>query len=255
MEKTIPILEEKITIPSYLVDNNSNLRLDALFMLFQEMANNHASMLGAGWNELREKGFFWVITKILIKVERMPKWAENIVFRTWVKPSDTATSPRDFRIIDTSGNTLISGCSLWTILDIENNRPQRMCDFDATFSPQNDDAAPRPKKIPPLKNTDKVSQTKNVNLSDIDMNKHVNNAHYIQWAVDALDENFYNSHSIDELTVNFISQAKMGGLYRIAIEQISEDEHFTSISSENGDVVFCRLHTRWKSLADNIRQQ
>ena len=94
MTETIPIYEKKLQIPSYFVDGDAKLTVSSLFSILQEMSDNHASLLGAGWHELRERGYFWVITKIQLVINRLPKWTETVLMRTWVKNSAAATSPR-----------------------------------------------------------------------------------------------------------------------------------------------------------------
>lgn len=249
MNEKTPILEKQFYIPSYLVDCNSRLRIDALFMLFQEMSNEHAALFNSGWHELRERGFFWVITKILIKVERLPSWQETITIRSWVKTSDAATSPRHYQIIDSKGNVIVSGNSIWAILDIKNAKPQRMSDFDKNFLPQSLDAAPKPRRIPAFQFDLSESNVKSATLSDLDFNKHVNNAHYIQWAIDSVSEEFYNSHKIVELNVNFLSQARINDRYAVVYNRISDNEYTNSIVSAEDKKEFCRISSIWEPIS------
>ena len=83
----LPILEKQLIIPSYFVDDRSQMTVCSLFQLMQEMSDRHATILGAGWHSLRERGFFWVITKIQMKINRLPKWTEEVTIRTWVRKS------------------------------------------------------------------------------------------------------------------------------------------------------------------------
>lgn len=244
-----PVLEKQFYIPSYLVDCNSLLRIDALFMLFQEMSDEHAALFNSGWHELRERGYFWVITKILIKIERLPSWQETITIRSWVKASDAATSPRHYQIIDSEGNIIVSGNSIWAILDINNGKPQRMSDFDQNFLPQDLDAAPKPRRIPAFHLDLSNSPVKSATLSDLDFNKHVNNAHYIQWAIDSVSEGFYNSHKIVELNVNFLAQARFNDKYAVVYNQNADNEFVTSIVSAEDSKEFCRISSVWQPIS------
>ncbi len=248
MSEKIPILEEKWTIPSYFVDENAQLTVSCLFRMLQEMSNKHASLLGAGWYQLREKGFFWVITKIQLKINRLPKWEEQVILRSWVKKSNAATSPRDYEMVDADGNVLVAGSSIWAILDIENSRPQLMQMFDGYFLPQDRNAIERrPQKISALELPENTSRRKEVMPSDIDMNRHVNNAHYIQWAFDSVGQEFRNTHRITDVTVNFISQAKLGDHYAVHSKQISETGYQTVLYSPDDNQEFCRILTDWES--------
>lgn len=246
MAERIPIYEKKLQIPSYFVDGDAKLTVSSLFSILQEMSDNHASLLGAGWHELRERGYFWVITKIQLVINQLPKWTEPVLLRTWVKNSAAATSPRDYEMLNADGNLLISGSSVWAILDIAESRPQRMNMFDGCFLPQERNAIDRkPPKISALKLPEEPRNCKEVVASDIDMNRHVNNARYIQWAFDAVSDKFRTTHHISGVTVNFLSQAKLGDHYATLTEQISDTCLQITLYDPDTHTEYCRLLTEW----------
>ena len=59
-----PIFEETMRVPSYFVDEDARMTVSSLFGLLNEISNRHASCLNAGWHQLRERGYFWVITRM-----------------------------------------------------------------------------------------------------------------------------------------------------------------------------------------------
>ncbi len=249
MSKIIPILEEKFVIPSYFVDENAQMTVSCLFRILQEMSNKHASLLGAGWYQLRDRGFFWVITKIQLKINRLPEWEEEVSLRTWIKKSNAATSPRDYEMIDANGNVLVAGSSIWAILDIAKSNPQHMNLFDRNFLPQDRDAiAQKPQRINALEIPQETSDWKTVVPSDIDMNRHVNNAHYIQWAFDSVNPSFKETHRITDVAVNFMSQAKLGDHYSVYSKHISDTGYQTTLYSPETKREFCRILTDWESI-------
>lgn len=246
MTDIIPVYEKRFEIPSYLADDRAELSVPALFSILQEASNNHATMLGAGWHELRERGFFWVLTRMQLNINRMPKWTEAVTLRSWVRRSDAATSPRDYELFDADGQLLVAGSSVWAILDTTEGRPHRMNMFDGCFLPQERSALDRkPPKIAPLALPETLPDAKTAVYSDIDMNRHVNNAHYILWALDAMDEDFRNTHRITGISVNFIAQAKLGDRYTVCSEPVSETGFKTAILSVADRTEFCRIQTEW----------
>jgi len=57
------------------VDFNNDLRLSSLFGYFQDTAIMNVEKLGIGVNKLSEKySVSWVLTKILVEINRIPKW-------------------------------------------------------------------------------------------------------------------------------------------------------------------------------------
>jgi len=236
-------------VPSYFVDEDARMTVSALFGLLTEISNRHASCLNAGWHQLRRRGYFWVITRMRMEINRLPEWTETVTLRTWVRQSQAATSPRDYEMLDDDGNVLVAASSVWAILDIASGRPQRMSDFDADFPMQERCAIERkPQKISAITAKETNLTPLWVQASDLDMNHHVNNAHYIQWAFDALSQEFRMSHRIATVTVNFVSQAKLGDQYRIKSEADSDSTFRTSIISANEPNEYCRLQTEWRTI-------
>ena len=231
----LPILEKTLVIPSYFVDDTVRMTVCSLFQLMQEISDRHATILGAGWYSLCERGYFWVITKIQLKIIRLPRWTEQVTIRTWVRESGAATSPRDIEIIDSNGQIVVAASTVWAILDKEKGSPQRMSMFDGYFVPQERCALERkPLKVGPLVLPDALPKPIDVKYSDLDVNRHVNNAHYIQWAFDAVSESFRTTHRIVGVAVNFIAHAKLGDRYVVLSEPVSENVFKTAIFSADG---------------------
>lgn len=242
----IPFLKDNLIIPSYLADEQAQLSVTSLFKLLQEASDRHAALLGAGWFDLQDRGYFWVLTKMLVHINRLPKWQEKVLLRTWVRASEAATSPRDFEIEDTDGNLLVSARAIWAILDTKQGHPQRMDMFDGNFLPQERSAIDRrPPKIGPLTLPETLPEAKTALYSDLDMNHHVNNAHYIQWAFDSFDEDFRRSHRLTEIAVNFIAQAKLDDQYVVFSQPVADNSFKTVILSADRTTEFCRILTTW----------
>ena len=55
--------EKKYHIGTSDVDMNLELRLSSLFLMMQDVATEHAELLGVGMSETIGKGQFWVITR------------------------------------------------------------------------------------------------------------------------------------------------------------------------------------------------
>ena len=133
------------------------------------------------------------------------------------------------------------------LLDIATGRPQRMSDFDTDFPIQERCAIKgKPQKVGAPTPSATISETRRALASDIDMNHHVNNAHYIQWASDSVDRNFRQTHRLTGMTVNFLSQAKLGDLYVVKSDTDENGVFRTSIVSADTPVEYCRLQTEWQ---------
>jgi medium-chain acyl-[acyl-carrier-protein] hydrolase len=145
---------------------------------------------------------------------------------------------------------LVAASTVWAILDKEKGQPQRMDIFDCCFSPQDRNALEaKPMKIGPVKLPETLPEPMDVRHSDIDINQHVNNAHYIQWAFAAVSDAFRKTHKITDVAVKFIAQAKLGDQYIVCSEPVSENCFNTAIFSADSNTEYCRLQTEWEAVS------
>ena len=84
-------------------------------------------------------------------------------------------------------------------------------------------------------------------FSDIDVNQHVNNVKYVQWALDNLPDGFQEQHVLKELSINFVTQAMLGDAYTVCHDFVAPDQVETAIRSAADGHDFCRLKTTWKA--------
>jgi len=235
-------------ITSYHVDFNQHLSLVSLFYFFQESAWRHANVRGFGWADLAERNEFWVLAKVHVIIDRMPDWIEKIRLETWGKTPELLTAFRDFEIFAQDGCSIIRAASSWHILNMQTHRPTTLTHFAAHFPLVNRHAiAEKPQKIQPPASTSVKSAVYTVLPSDIDMNMHVNNTRYIQWAIDSIPFEFQNQHFISEINVNFLSQARAGEHY--FIETYQDGLHFTQvIVAENENRKLASVQSSWKKI-------
>jgi acyl-ACP thioesterase len=243
-----PVREKELTIGSYFVDNRQRLTVPALLGLMQEIAWEHSTSYNAGWNFLQSINLFWALSKMYLKINRLPLWNEVVILRTWGKQPENVIFHRDFEMCDAQGNMLLTATSAWATLSTIDGKVQRM-PAEVTHRivvPENRhairEAAPKVKKISVVNSP----CWHPVLHSDIDMNQHVNNTRYVQWALNNFSHEFQNRNEIKELVINYLSQTKIGDFY--AIEQLEEiPKHFISlIYAQNGNTEICKVESFWK---------
>ncbi|MDR1346364.1 MAG: hypothetical protein LBK03_06645 [Bacteroidales bacterium] len=247
MIKATPVREKEIIIGSYFVDNRQRLTLPALLGLMQEIAWEHSTSYNAGWEFLQSVNLFWALSKMHLKINRLPLWNEVVTLSTWGKRPENVIFHRDFEMCDAQGKLLLVATSAWTTLSTVDGRVQCMPDevHSRIEVPENRhairEAAPKVRKIPIVN----APCWHPVLHSDIDMNQHVNNTRYVLWALNNCSHEFQNQFEIKEIIINYLSQAKMGDFY--AIEQLQESfQHFMFlIYSQNHNAEICKIESFW----------
>ena len=239
---------QKFTIPSYQVDMNKRLTVSYLLNLMQEVAWQHTTVCRAGWLDLAKENCFWALTKMRVRIYRMPNWLEEVELHTWGKPGPFVVQPRDFEMYDVDGKLLMQATSDWVILDCDTFKPQKLEHFNdriACVDGKHAIETPAP-KILPLKKQD-GGEVHQVLFSDIDVNQHVNNVKYVQWALDNLPDGFQVKQSLKELSINFVTQAVLGDAYTVCHDFVAPDRVETAIRSAADGHDFCRLRTEWET--------
>jgi acyl-ACP thioesterase len=209
MTADITKFSESFKIRASEVDIKGKATLPALCSLFQEVAGNHALKLNFDISQLHKQNLTWVLHRMDINITRFPDWRENITIETWPAAGDALRAYRNYRILDAQNEQIGSCLSYWMMINMETRRPTRMPPevlelrlkkIDHVLPVKNSRMKPFED---PQKNT-----TIDVRRSDEDMNRHVNNARYVEWMMEIYDEN--NISMINEMDIIFLKESKAG---------------------------------------------
>ena len=192
-------------IKSYNSDQNGKLTLQSLFHFLQECAWDNARLNGFGFEYLLKENAFWVLSRLIVQLEHYPEWKDEIEIKTWPKGTDGLFALRDFEIYS-NGKSIGKATSAWLILNRDSKRPEKPEKFNFTHENfiQEDAIERRPGKIVFKSDLEEMEKRK-VYFSDLDVNKHVNNATYVRWILDSYFSNEKQAE-ISEFEINFMSE-------------------------------------------------
>lgn len=213
--------DDEYLVSSYEVDARGMMPLPTLGKFMQETAYHHANHLDFGYDQLKEQGLFWVLSRLLISIDKYPRWGDKIRVSTWPSGVEGLIAYRDFKVLDVQGNRIGAAGSAWLMLDSERHRPQRpelLKERNGLF-PTERTLDRRPAKIPSLTEP-KEGMFFPVRYSDLDLYDHVNNAKYMQWILDSYPEELLRRNEIALFEINFLAEAKMGDEVAIHTERI-----------------------------------
>ncbi len=111
------IFTQTIHIDSERCDQHEHLRADALFLLMQNAAGEHAERLGAGRAQLVQSGIAWVLTRVSVRMTRWPKWNSTLTLTTAPGVGRAGLYRRYFTFADEQG-PCGHATSLWTVIDL-----------------------------------------------------------------------------------------------------------------------------------------
>lgn len=221
----IESLSANFVVPCYDTDLSYRLRPSSFMDFAQEYAQQHANLLGFGYDDLQKTRTVWVLSRMHIRFLRHPEWREEVRFTTWHKGLDGLFYLRDFQMDGMDGVPAVVATSSWLVLNIDTRRIVRTPELDGLDSASDRQAIaePCPKvRIPSALAAIPVAEHV-VSYSDVDMNGHTNNARYIVWAMDALDYSLTSSEPVKEVLINFNHETRPG-------------EKVTLMHAQDGDV-------------------
>ena len=234
------------TLKVYEVTCFGDLKLLGLFNILQEVASEHADLLGIGYKACCSAGVAWVAASYRVDIKCLPKIGEKIYIETWIANCLAVTSQRCYQIKDEQGNILIEGLTNWALIDIKTLRPvviTKNLKID-TSEIDGEKLVFSDEKIRLLQ-LEKVDYESHFysRFDEMDTNQHINNAIYPTWSAESLPADWQEKNIPTEVQINFKSPTK-------AFEKI---DIFTSIIKKEtlhkiqvGEEIKALVKINWK---------
>lgn len=196
-------------IRAFDVDANNRLKVSTLFDYFQDAASKHAERSKVGYTDLLPKGLLWVLSWAKLEIIDYPKFLNRVKIETWGKSQRKLYSMRDFLLFNSNNEVLCEGTTAWLLLDSKTLRPKILTQIfpDVKLNEVKSALDEYPAKFNDIKSKEIVF-SKKINYTDIDLNKHVNNARYVEYILDCYDQDFHKDHVIKSLTISFLTETK-----------------------------------------------
>jgi acyl-ACP thioesterase len=198
---------QTFTVASWDVDACNRLTPAAIGRFMQEAAETNARALGFGYDDLRRQGLTWILSGLLIRLDRHPRFRDEIQVETWPVDVVKRRATRDFRLLDAGGQPFGTATSAWYCLDLTRRRPvsvdhwrghaawepdrravDRDCDrITAVDSPEDEVAIP-------------------LRWSDLDLNDHLTNTRYQDLVFEGYGGDWLRRHGVAEIELNFLAE-------------------------------------------------
>lgn len=192
---------EQYEIEYQNVDYYGEYKYADLLSKLSNLATKNAIEIGL-WNESFNGKYGWVLVKQTVKLIRPLIVGENLTVSTRAKGERKI---QYFRTYDLKVNNEVVGgvYSIWTLIDVEKRRIVRPQKVGITI-PECEEYNSFVEKYEPLLELDTHKVTsRHVLYSDIDLNKHMNNARYLEWVMDLIHQEVLEKYFIGEMTMHY----------------------------------------------------
>lgn len=176
-------------------------------------ASLHANSRGFGMEQLMPHGLAWVVSRLAIEMDEIPRANEEYTIETWIRRIYRTFTDRCFAILRPDGTPYGYAYTVWALVDINTRRPVNLEHLPGGGFAYIADPA-KPCNVAPfahiqVRETEPI-RTLNVQYSDIDINNHVNSIRYIEHVLDLFPEDFYTSHEVHRIEVAYHEEAYAG---------------------------------------------
>ncbi len=196
-------------------DVTSDISIRRLMEITQGAATTHADRLGIGWDRMDENGLFWVLSKVKIVFHKpITRKESGFKLYTWPVAANRLYLERRFEGVDGQGESLFSSSTLWMIVERDSRKIASRetvaqyynFDFD-TAECGCDNNFDRVRKDESYC----LSYERQIRRTDLDLNKHVNNTNYVNYALDVLSQ----TERIAEAEIVYHKELKCGDVVKI----------------------------------------
>ena len=237
-------------VHTYETDARGLVRPVALLNYLQDSAGEHAGRLGLSVIDLFKRGLTWVLSRYHVVVHRYPGIGARLEVTTWPSGKRGRFATRDFEVADGAGGPVLSATSSWMVLDLSLKKTLAVEDVVGPGYALERRALDDPfASLPVLSASDAESRFR-VEASHLDWNRHVNNAGYVQWALESVPQDLlFGSRPVD-LEVSYRAEAVYGDEVVAAAQKIPGPgpgaAFIHRISHAATGAELARLRTRWE---------
>lgn len=176
-----------------------------------EIATRHANSLEVGYEQLKNAGVGWVLSRMSLVVDRFPTINEDYALNTWIESYNRHFSERGFEIVDGGNNVIARGRSTWVAIDMHRRTMADLTEFERDALPclaRECPVAP-PRKLGTLP-PDAEREPLHFGYSDIDFNRHVNTVRYIAHVLNHWPLHHHDRYAVGRLDMAFNRELRYG---------------------------------------------
>ena len=229
------------------VDFTGRLTMGVLGNHLLNCAGFHAEDRGFGMATVNDNHYTWVLSRLAVELERMPRQYEKFSIQTWVENVYRLFTDRNFAILDEADNPLGYARSIWAMIDTGTRKP---ADLQSLHGGQINDYICTDKACPidkpgRIKVTDRHAIGEyRAQYSDIDVNGHVNSIKYIEHILDLFPMEMFKEKRIKRFEMAYSAESYYGDVLSFCREQTGKDEYDIEVR-KNGEEMVCRSKVRF----------
>jgi medium-chain acyl-[acyl-carrier-protein] hydrolase len=241
------------------MDARGLIKIVSIMNFLQDTASEHAHRLGVSGIYLARQNFAWVIYRYRIEIHSYPRWLETVAVSTHRHAWKNLYEIREIHMGKKGRKTpFVTSRMAWVMVNKKNQRPVRLDRYlPREMLAQSLTQDPFPPPLQPCERVDFELFFK-VRMHDLDLNDHVNNAIYVEWAVETLPREILEKFRPGTIDVTFQKQAFYGDIIVSRTQITFQDAlpmtvHTIARGADQG--ILATLHVTWKDRRNDEKTQ
>lgn len=230
------------SVEPFSEDYCGNLSWGNLGNLILRCASMHAGEHGFGYPQMIRMHHAWVLSRLVIEMDRLPHTGEDFSIATWVDRVYRQFTDRHFSVLRADGTPYGHATSIWSLIDTETRLPADLTQlpeggFTEVLIPE------RPAPIAPmgrvrLKAPELVGKHRAA-YTDLDINGHVNSIRYIELMLNQFPAEQMAARPVKRIEMAYCLESYCGDVLQIFRENDSAnaDRQLFEITNEAGQAV------------------
>ena len=214
-----------VKIDSRDVDGHGHCKISALLGHLQEAATRAAENGGFGRNIMIERyNSFWMLTRSWLRLERPLHWDEELTIHTWHRGGKAVTSYRDYDLY-VDGVKVGEGTAIWVFANMEDRKLLRLKNLEEMQGTDGGELC-KTKILTKLRRPEELVDVEQrpMRYSDTDINGHVNNTRYADFACDTTRfDQMEKGTFLSEIQIGYLAECRPGEVLTMQMGEL--DDH------------------------------
>ena len=185
-------------------------RPSAILTAMQEVAVVQSNLLGCGREDLLKNRTAWVLSRCEVSMDTYPVIGDTVTVETFPTANRRWFFPRYYTFRNQKGSLLGCAGTLWVLLNLDDRKMVPPGEVAATL-PDNSDLTPPmglPGPVEIVPDAEERVVSRMPGYFDLDVNQHVNNTRYADWACDALGVERMRESCLATLRITFDAEIR-----------------------------------------------
>lgn len=226
--------EHNVQLTGLDVDGRGICKASALLNYLQISATLAAEEGGFGREALIQRyGAFWMLARSWFRLTRPLRYEEPITVRTWHRGGRGALMYRDYDILS-GGEPVGESVSAWVLAGLEDRKLMRLGSI-AELEQTGGGELCKTMTLAKLRQPGDLHETERrpMRYSDSDLNGHVNNTRYADFACDAVGmERLTQDRYLAEMQIGYLAECRPGETLTIQTSGLGDSRFVRGVDME-----------------------